>query len=102
MENSELISIINLYIFLFIYLFAQLDFKAHNKGNLLPYNGSINGSLEVGLNSFPPVGLYTSSIFPGSGFETLSIRVMPWFPELFTSLLNPGRNPFISEKYVNA
>ena len=66
MENSELISIIHLCICLFIYLFTQLDFKAHKKGNLLPYNGSINGSFEVGLNSFPSVGLCTFSIFPGS------------------------------------
>ena len=27
----------------------QLDFRAHNKGNLLPYNGSFNGSYEVRL-----------------------------------------------------
>lgn len=31
-------------------VFFQLDFKAHNKGNLLPYNGSINGSFEVRFN----------------------------------------------------
>ena len=28
----------------------QLDFKANNKGNLLPYNGPLNGSFEVSLN----------------------------------------------------
>ena len=30
-----------------IFVLLQLDFKAHTKGNLLPYNGSINGSFEV-------------------------------------------------------
>lgn len=30
-----------------IFVLFQLDFKAHTKGNLLPYNGSINGSFEV-------------------------------------------------------
>lgn len=33
-----------------------LDFKAHNKGNLLPYNGSINGSFE----SANPSSLFSS------------------------------------------
>ena len=52
MKNSSVI-----YFLRFYPISVQLDFKAHKKGNLLPYNGSINGSFEVGLKLFPSVGV---------------------------------------------
>lgn len=29
-----------------------MDFNTHKKGNLMPYNGSINGSFEVGFGIY--------------------------------------------------
>ena len=48
----------------------QLDFKANNKGNLLPYNGPLNGSFEVSLNE----GLFSTLRLVILDYNTATIQ----------------------------
>ena len=48
----------------------QLDFKANNKGNLLPYNGPLNGSFEVSLSE----GLFCTLRLVILDYNTVTIQ----------------------------
>ena len=60
----------------------QLDFKANNKGNLLPYNGPLNGSFEVSLNE----GLFSTLRLVILDYNTVTIQhfmlYFNWLPSL--------------------